>query len=238
MRVLVLQHIAVEHPGIFRDFFAEDGIDWDAVELDDGAAIPDFDGYDILMAMGGPMDVWEDAVHPWLRPEKQAIRNWVEADRPFLGFCLGHQLLADAFGGQVGLIPVPEVGIMDIELTDDGVCDPLFAGLPRRGQCMQWHSAGVLEPPSGAAVLAGSDACPVQAIRLGRVAYGLQYHVEVTGDTAGEWGCVPAYAESLEAVKGTGSLSRLSRDMASALPALNRSARTIYENFMALAREG
>ena len=101
---------------------------------------------------------------------------------------------------------------------------------------MQWHSAGVLEPPSDAVVLASSDVCPIQAIRLGRAAYGLQYHVEVTADTAMEWGCVPAYAESLEAVMGAGSLTTLSRDMAEALPTLNKSARIIYDNFMALAR--
>src|SRR5215831_14740053 len=66
MRFLVFQHIAIEHPGIFRDFFAADGIAWDAVELDAGEAIPSFDGYDALWVMGGPMDVWETDRHPWL----------------------------------------------------------------------------------------------------------------------------------------------------------------------------
>ncbi len=66
MRALVLQHIAVEHPGIFRDFMAADKVTWDTVELDEGEAIPALDGYDILIAMGGPMDVWEEAAHPWL----------------------------------------------------------------------------------------------------------------------------------------------------------------------------
>ncbi len=96
LRVLVFQHIAVEHPGVFRDFFAQDGIDWDAIELDEGETIPDLQGYDILMVMGGPMDVWEETAYPWLVEEKQAIRAWIEAGRPFLGFCLGHQLLAAA----------------------------------------------------------------------------------------------------------------------------------------------
>ena len=236
MRALVFQHIAVEHPGIFRDFFAEDGIVWDAVELDEGDAIPNLGGYDILFAMGGPMDVWEESAHPWLVAEKQAIRDWVSAGRPFFGFCLGHQLLADALGGRVGPAGAPEVGVMDIALTDAGYDDPFFEGLPRVSPCMQWHAAAVLETPPAATVLARSEICPIQAIRVGRAAYGLQYHVEVTGATAAEWGCVPAYAESLEMVMGDGALSRLEADMAQALPHLNRTARTIYDNFMGIVR--
>jgi len=74
MRVLVFQHIAIEHPGIFRDFLAADGVAWDAVELDAGDPIPPLDGYDALLVMGGPMDVWEEDAHPWLAAEKRAIR--------------------------------------------------------------------------------------------------------------------------------------------------------------------
>ena len=76
-RVLVFQHIAIEHPGIFRDFMAEDGVRWDAVELDAGEAIPALDPYDALIVMGGPMDVFEEDKHPWLVAEKRAIRDWV-----------------------------------------------------------------------------------------------------------------------------------------------------------------
>lgn len=238
MRALVFQHIAVEHPGIFRDFFAEDGVDWDAVELDEGERIPALDGYDILVSMGGPMDVWEEAEHPWLVAEKAAIRDWVAAGKPFLGFCLGHQLLADALGGEVGLAPVPEVGVMEVDLTNSGVEDPFFAGVPERFVCMQWHSAAVNRLPDAAVSLAHSDDCPVQAFRVGAVAYGIQFHIEVTEATASEWGCVPAYEESLRATMGEGALQRLETDMSAALPGFRRTARTLYDNFMALARAG
>ncbi len=90
-RLLVFQHIALEHPGIFRDFMAEDGIEWDAVELDEGEAIPDLGDYAALWVMGGPMDVWEEDAHPWFKAEKAAIREAVtERGLPYFGFCLGH----------------------------------------------------------------------------------------------------------------------------------------------------
>ena len=236
VRALVLQHIAVEHPGVFRDFMAADGISWDTIELDEGDTIPALDDYDILIAMGGPMDVWEEDAHPWLVAEKAAIRAWMAQDKPFLGFCLGHQLLADALGGTVAPAAASEVGIMDVDLPAAGRNDPLFAGLSEKLTCMQWHSAAVTELPSGAAVLASSPICPVQAFRVGRAAYGLQFHIEVTDVTASEWGCVPAYAASLEAVMGAGALRRLELDMAAALPELNGSARTLYDNFMEMIR--
>ncbi len=217
---------------------AADKVAWDTVELDEGEAIPALDGYDILIAMGGPMDVWEEAAHPWLVAEKRAIREWVAEDRPFLGFCLGHQLLADALGGTVGPAAASEVGIMDVGLEAAGRGDPLFAGLPETLTCMQWHSAAVTALPAGATLLAGSPVCPVQAFRVGRAAYGLQFHIEVTGLTASEWGCVPAYAVSLETVMGAGALGRLDAEMAAALPGLNRTARILYDNFMGLVRNG
>ena len=103
MRILVFQHLDIEHPGIFLEFLKEDGVRWDTVELDEGEPIPPLNGYDALWVMGGPMDVWEEDLHPWLRMEKQAIREAVlERRMPYLGICLGHQLLADALEKSLG----------------------------------------------------------------------------------------------------------------------------------------
>lgn len=234
MRVLVFQHIPVEHPGIFRDFLTAEGGTWDAVELDAGEPIPPFDGYDALWVMGGPMDVWQEREHRWLAAEKHAIRAWVSAGRPFLGVCLGHQLLAAAMGGRVGPGAAPEVGIMTVELTGAGRADPLFRGLPETKTCLQWHGAAVLDLPAGATVLARSSLCPVQAMRIGACAYGLQYHVEATRDTVPEWGCVPEYEAALEAVQGPGALARFRAETARSLHGLNAAARILYDNFAAI----
>lgn len=236
MRFLVFQHIACEHPGILRDFLAQDGIAWDAVELDAGEAIPPLDGYDALWVMGGPMDVWEEDQHPWLIAEKRAIREAVLDRRmPYLGLCLGHQLLASALGGEVGKMAVPEVGILDIELTRAGVGDPLFAQLPRRLTALQWHGAEVKRLPPGGVVLAQSPLCGIQALRVGTHAYGLQCHIELLRNTIGDWAQVPAYACALDAALGTGAMQRLEQQAAQLMPNFNRDARQLYDNFMTIA---
>ena len=234
MRLLVFQHLEVEHPGVLRRFLAADGIAWDAVRLDQGQSIPSLDGYDQLWVMGGPMDVWDVDEHPWLVPEKAAIRHWVrDLQRPFLGVCLGHQLLADALGGTCGPQRPPEVGILAVELTAAGRADPLFAGLPDRQPCLQWHSVKVAQPPEGAVVLARSDVCGCQAIRLGRHAYGLQYHVELEPETIPTWGAIPAYEAALAAVQGEGALARLEAAAAPLMDGFMASAERLYRNFMA-----
>jgi len=234
MRFLVFQHIAIEHPGIFRDFLAADGISWDAVELDEGAPIPPFDGYDALWVMGGPMDVWEEDQHPWLAAEKRAIRAAVERGLPFMGVCLGHQLLGAAMGGRVGKAARAEVGILEVALTAAGRSDPLFAGIASTFQALQWHGAEVAEPPPGATVLAQSPLCRVQAMRVGRCAYGLQYHTELTQSTVGEWSRVPAYACSLDQTLGAGALQRFQNDARRHMAEFNRDSRRLYDNFMSL----
>ena len=238
MRFLVLQHIEAEHPGILRDFMAEDGVRWDAVELDEGEGIPPLDGYDAMVVMGGPMDVWEENLHPWLVLEKAAIVDAVrERGMPFLGVCLGHQLLADALGGAVGSMGSAEVGILDVELTDEGRRDPVIGSVPTTFKALQWHGAEVTRLPADAVVLARSPVCPVQAFRVGASAFGIQYHVELTSSTVHEWGVIPEYAAALERTLGAGGLERMQADADAHMGDFNENARRLYDGFMEVVRE-
>ncbi|MCY4549750.1 MAG: type 1 glutamine amidotransferase [Defluviicoccus sp.] len=237
MRVLVLQHIACEHPGIFRDFMAEDGIEWRAVELDEGEPIPDLDGFDALFSMGGPMDVWQQDEHPWIASELDAIRRWVGGSRgPFLGFCLGHQLLAEALGGEVGPAAQPEIGVMSVRLTDAGRASPFLRGVPDEFPCLQWHSAEVVRAPAGAEILISSPACAVNALSWAEHAFSVQFHVELTPSTVSEWGGIPEYDRALEDALGAGALTRLDAEAAANMPIFASLARTLYRNFIAAAR--
>lgn len=236
MNFLVFQHVDVEHPGVFRDFWREAGIRWQAVELDQGEPIPDdLSAFDALVVMGGPMDVWQVDSHPWLVPEMTAIAHFVrDLRRPFLGVCLGHQLLAQALGGHVGLAAGSEVGPTPVELTAAAGADALFAGLPSPLDTFQWHSAEIQRLPEGSVPLARTDLCEVQAFRWGDRAWGLQFHGEITPDTVREWGAIPEYAASLQAALGPARAATLEADVLARLPGYQRTARHFSDGFLSV----
>lgn len=231
-RFLVLQHVAVEHPGIFRDFMQADGVRWDTIELDAGATIPALDGYDALIVMGGPMDTWEEDLHPWLVAEKAAIYTAVATlDKPYLGVCLGHQLLAAALGGAVGKAASSEVGVMPVKLTPDGRAHPFLAGVAPAFDCLQWHGAEVALAPATATVLASSAACRIQAMAIGTRAFSFQFHVEVGATTVDEWYAIPAYRDGLHRVLGVDGAARFRADATVHLADFNALARRLYDNW-------
>ena len=234
MDVLVLQHIACEPPGEYETVLAERGARLHRVELDEGDPLPPFDRFDAIVAMGGPMSVNDDAELPWLTEEKRAIGAAVRAGMPYFGACLGVQLLAASLGARHYSGPQPDVGVLPVTLTEEGVADPLFAGLPRSFPTLQWHG-DTFDLPDGATLLASSPAYPNQAFRVGRAAYGVQFHVEVLPQMAREWAQVPEYAEYADRVLGDGGMARLMGEFDTAEAAMRATGRSIFERWAELA---
>jgi GMP synthase (glutamine-hydrolysing) len=185
---VVLQHVAYEGPGAIAAAVADAGADLSVVRLDRGESVPECDAITAmtgLVVMGGPMGVHDEL--PWLETERALVRAAVEAQVPVLGVCLGAQQLAAALGGSVTRGTVSECGVGEVHLTNEAIGDPLFGPAPTPLPCVHWH-ADTFSLPEGAVRLAGNQAYENQAFRFGRRAYGLQFHVEVTGSLVAHWG--------------------------------------------------
>lgn len=233
MRALVLQHIACEPPGLYEDILVERGATIHRVELDEGQPLPDWRGFDLMIAMGGPMSVNDDATLPWLTDEKQFIRGAVEAGIPFFGACLGVQLLAAALGARVYPGNDPEVGLLGVTLTEEGRNDPVLAGLPPQLFAVQFHGDS-FDLPAGAVLLASSERYPNQAFRWKR-AYGVQFHLEVSPSMVAAWLDIPEYATYLDRVLGPGGGTRLLHDIESRSDELRRYGRRLFSSWLDVA---
>jgi GMP synthase (glutamine-hydrolysing) len=233
VKIVVLQHIACEPPGVYEDVLLERGSKIHRVELDEGDLLPDWRELDAIVAMGGPMSVNDEEELPWLRAEKAWIAEAVRAGTPFFGACLGVQLLAVSLGGQVRPGPAPEVGLLPVFLTDAAAGDPVFVELPRELRTLQWHG-DTFSLPEGAVLLASSPAYPNQAFCWGRSAYGVQFHLELSREMAEEWARVPAYAEALVRVLGPGSEIALVDQVAAHAEEMRAHGRRMFERWLDL----
>jgi GMP synthase-like glutamine amidotransferase len=237
MKFLVIKHAVVEGLGIFEQFCHAAGIALDAVELEQGDSFPDIADYSALWVMGGAMNVGDEEAFPWLNDEKALIRRAVrELQLPYMGICLGAQLLADALGGAVQPMVEPEVGLLTVTMNATGCNHPLLNELPETLSVLQWHGQEVKYLPEGAILLASSDRCQVQAYAVGDYAFGLQFHSEFTDTTLADWTRIPAYSEDLEAALGSTGSAHLQRAVSEHLPIMNREAKILFDNFLNIVK--
>jgi GMP synthase (glutamine-hydrolysing) len=185
---VVLQHVPYEGPGALAPAIRETGAELRLVRIDSGDAVPCSDDVGAiagLVVMGGPMGVHDDL--PWLEAERVLLRAAVDAGLPVLGVCLGAQQLAAALGAHVVAGAESEYGVGEVHLTADALTDPVFGEAPTPLPCVHWHG-DTFSLPTEAVRLAGNQAYENQAFRVGPRAYGLQFHVEVTGSLVAHWG--------------------------------------------------
>lgn len=181
MHALTLQHVAHEGLGNIADWLRDAGYDIATTRFYETAALPTPDSIDLLIIMGGPMSVNDEAEYPWLVEEKRFIRQVIEAGKPVLGICLGAQLIASALGARVRPNREKEIGWFPIQgLTT--AAESGFA-LPASLEVFHWHGES-FELPPGAVHLARSEGCENQAFLLAPRVVGLQCHLETTPESA------------------------------------------------------
>ena len=235
MEILVLQHINIEDPGYIKDLMIKDGVNITTIELDEGEKIPNnLNFFDGMLCMGGPMDTWMEKDYPWLIEEKKKIKEFVvELNKPYLGFCLGCQLLGEAIGGKVVKTNNPEIGMLDVNFLDEKKKDLLFADFPEKIRSLQWHSYEVqeLEKNKDVTLIASSKETKYQIFRYKNNAYGIQFHIEIKDTTVNDWGCVPEYKSALENQLGQGALEKFDKDAKENMTNMNNYSKILYTNF-------
>jgi GMP synthase-like glutamine amidotransferase len=166
-RFLVFQHVKWEGPGMHLIRAARNhGLHLDVIEIWH-QSIPALATYDGLIILGGSPNVDQEKEYPYLRAEKAAIQNVLETAKPYLGFCLGHHLLADVLGLRVEPNSCRSVGFIDGHLTRYGRRHPLFQNLPSTMPLFKWHWQAVLPPVAKhIEILVTSHDCEVEAISL------------------------------------------------------------------------
>tara|TARA_Y100001960_G_scaffold8304_2_gene8052 strand:+ start:28 stop:753 length:726 start_codon:yes stop_codon:yes gene_type:complete len=238
--LIILQHIKIEDPGYIKDLMIKDGTKLTTIELDEGEKIPDeLNQFDAMFCMGGPMDTWMEKDYPWLIEEKNKIKEFVvDLKKPYLGFCLGCQLLGEVVGGKVSKSKNPEIGMLNIEFSKNKNNDLLFSNFPEKITSLQWHSYEVqeLENNKDITLLASSPETKYQIFKYKNHAYGIQFHIEVRKTTVGEWGCVPEYKTALEKQLGEGALEKFDKDSQKHMSSMNNYSQILYENFKKLIK--
>ena len=236
--IIILQHIPIETPGYILDLMKKDKFNITTIELDQGEKIPNnLSSYDAMLCMGGPMDTWMEEKYPWLIDEKNKIKEYViNLKKPYLGFCLGCQLLGEIVGGQVVKSNPAEIGMMDINFSREKNQDNLFFEFPDKIKSLQWHSYEVqgIEDNKDVTLLASSPVTKYQIFKYQNHAYGIQFHIEIKDTTVNDWGCVPEYKKALEDQLGDGALEKFDQSAKDNMTDMNNYSKILYSNFKKL----
>ncbi len=229
---LVIEHVPHETAGTISSILKSFNISPSTVRLWRGDRLPqDTDDRTILIIMGGPMGVYDEKSHPFIKDELRLLERAFRRGTKTLGICLGAQLMARALGCRVYKGECKEIGWYDIELTEEGRKDGLLLGFPERFTVFHWHG-DTFELPAGSTLLARSKLFENQLVRMGRGWYAMQFHMEVTEKMVVEW---LGLEENLEELEEEGLLrDRLLEDTELCIERLGRYGTTFFTRFLRL----
>lgn len=223
--VVIVQHESDDPPAIVATTFRDARVPFAVRRLHEGDPLPHVDGCRGLIVLGGEMNVDDDDRHPWLEAERELLRACLRRSVPVLGICLGAQQLAAAAGGQTYRREIPEIGWLPIEVRRDS---RLFAGLPSTIRALEWHDYSFHAPPGARLIAERSDG--EQAFELGDVAWGVQFHPEVSAEMLDLW--IAEDAAGTHAGERAAILDDLRRRRAQVVDESRRLCRTLTLNFI------
>lgn len=179
MKIAIFQHVVFETAGMIADWAEARGHSITIYRLYENVPLLSIDAFDMLIVMGGPMSVGDDAKYQWLTPEKNLIKLTIEANKYVLGICLGAQLIASVLGAKVYPNPVKEIGWFPVAIVDEAAHHPMLSGLNHAMKVFHWHG-DTFDLPQNARLLMSSAVCKNQAFLYREKTLGLQFHLEMT----------------------------------------------------------
>jgi len=233
--ILLVRNDAFESFGLAAPALAWAGADVLTANLPAGAGLPPLSAVGGVVMFGGTANVDQTDEHPHLGRARACTKEALDAGVPYLGICLGSQILARVCGRTVGKGPVKECGFEPITPTPDGGRDPLVSLYSGGDHVVQWHE-DTFELPEGATLLATGERIRVQAYRVGASAWGIQFHQEVDSHEFGSWVDIASAEIDLAAVWGK-SPDRLREEACEHMAAHERRGRELFSRFAEVVKD-
>lgn len=233
-RVLVLQHFFENPAGRVGDLLEEHGIPYDNIHVGTDQ-LPDPKQYQALIVLGGTQHLYNKNKYPYTVHEEIYLHQAIREGIPYLGMCLGGQLLANAFQAPIRRLPKEHIGFLLEHFTEEGLKDPLYRGLPGYQQAFQWHE-DCFELPEGAVALAHHTDGSNQAFRYGHHAYGIQYHVELTEEMLNTWLHDLTLKNEFVGTYGLDIYNKVEQEVPQLFPTYAQHARIMIENFFRISK--
>jgi GMP synthase-like glutamine amidotransferase len=180
MRAHYFQHVPFEGLGSIESWMKSNGFEITSSKFYESVDIPDPQEIDILIILGGPMSVHDEALYPWLAKEKQFVKDVIGLGKSVLGICLGAQIIAQALGAEIVQNSLKEIGWFPIYAVDSS--DKSAFAFPHTALVFHWHGE-TFNLPQSSIRLASSAACSNQAFQFGKSVIGLQFHLETTKES-------------------------------------------------------